>query len=338
MSTSFIEKYPQNKRSSIAIRPYVESGIDNMGLQKYNLSLFDGAFHEEPLTCLEVNGIARYLTGLNEFAPEIKAIANEDDRKAKIKQIRATVSELEKQLASNEIKPDDKEFWSKVKLLRSDNHEFWEKIKVRCSNEPVYLEPETDPIDLIIINAIKAGGFSIVAPSLTEAKRSAVPPKFYLDELEETLSTVTEVKKIRGRAITELTNLFDSNQSKLFLVAKCLDPNSAQYKHSTPNDIVYDNMERHIQGELVERDKRKCAQSFLDTAALDMQTLKIKAIVKDASFYKLISVKSDGHIYLMSSGELLGRTPSDVAEYLKNPLNEKVLDELMSKVEKFWNM
>ncbi len=41
-SVSMIEKYPQNKRSSIAIRPYFDPLVDNMGLQKYGLSLFDG--------------------------------------------------------------------------------------------------------------------------------------------------------------------------------------------------------------------------------------------------------------------------------------------------------
>ena len=43
-----------------------------MGLENYGLSLFDGVTHQEQLACLEINGIVRYLTGLNEFAPEVK--------------------------------------------------------------------------------------------------------------------------------------------------------------------------------------------------------------------------------------------------------------------------
>ena len=66
MSTvTIVEGYPQNKKSTIAIRPYFNPKVDNMGLQNYGLSLFDGAYHEEQLSCLEVNGIKRYLTGLN---------------------------------------------------------------------------------------------------------------------------------------------------------------------------------------------------------------------------------------------------------------------------------
>jgi hypothetical protein len=96
-SVTMVEKYPQNKRSSIAIRPYFDSSVENMGLQRYGLSLFDGAFHEESIACLEINGIRRYLTGLNEFAPEIKSLPLED-QEAKIKQIRIVVAQLEKEL------------------------------------------------------------------------------------------------------------------------------------------------------------------------------------------------------------------------------------------------
>ncbi len=331
-----VEKYPQNKKSSIAIRPYFNAAVDNMGLQKYGLSLFDGAFHEESIACLENNGIKRYLTGLNEFAPEVKELPLEE-QEAKIKQIRFVVAQLEKELASNVLDVEDKEFWNKVKLLRQDNGEFWDKIKVRCGNEPVHLEPEKDPYDLIKLYAIEAGGYSIVAKSLEDARNQPTPPKFFLDKLEDTASVKTEVKKVRNKALSELQKLFDKNQNKLILVARLLDPNGAQYKKSTPNDIIYDNMDKYINGDLIEKDKMKSAQRFLDTSNLDMETLKIKAVVKDSAYYKFISTKPDGFIYHTESTTLLGRTQPDVVEYLKNPLNEEILVDLTKKVEKYWN-
>jgi hypothetical protein len=39
----------------------------------------------------------------------------------------------------------------------------------------------------------------------------------------------------------------------------------------------------------------------------------------------------------MESTTMLGRTPSDIVEYLKNPLNEEILVDLTRKVEKYWN-
>lgn len=335
-SVTIVEKYPQNKKSNIAIRPYFDSAVDNMGLQKYGLSLFDGAFHEESLACLEINGIKRYLTGLNEFAPEVKLLPFEE-QEAKIKQIRIIIAQLERELAANVVDPDDKDFWNKVKLLKPDNAEFWDKIKIRCGNEPVHLEPEKDPYDLIRLYAIENGGFSIVSKSLEEARRASVPPKFYLDRLEESASLNTEVKKLRNKALSELQKLFDKNQNKLFYVAKVLDINGAQYKKSTPNDIVYDNMDKFISGELVEKNKKKTAERFLETANLDMETLKIRAIAKDSNYYKFIATKADGFIYHMSSTTMMGRNISDVIEYLKNPLNEEILIDLTKKVEKYWN-
>lgn len=335
-SVTIVEKYPQNKRSSIAIRPYFDSNVDNMGLQKYGLSLFDGAFHEEQLACLEINGIKRYLTGLNEFSSDVKNLPVEE-QEAKIKSIRTIISQLERELAANVIEPTDDQFWNKVKLLKPDNSDFWDKIKIRCGNEPVYLEPDKDPYDLIKLYAIEAGGFSIVAKSLEEAKRMSVPPKFYLDKLEETASLNTEVKKLRNKALSELQKLFDKNTNKLLYIAKVLDANSAQYKKSTPNDIVYDNMDKYINGDLVDKNKKKTAERFLDIASLDMETLKIRSIVKDSSYYKFIATKADGFIYHMETTTMLGRTPSDIVEYLKNPLNEEILVDLTKKVEKYWN-
>jgi hypothetical protein len=335
-SVTIVEKYPQNKKSSIAIRPYFDSNVENMGLQKYGLSLFDGAFHEESIACLEINGIKRYLTGLNEFSPEVKELPLEE-QEAKVKQIRTVVAQLEKELAANVVDPEDKEFWNKIKLLRPDNGEFWDKIKIRCGNEPVHLEPNNDPYDLIRLYAIEAGGFFIVAKSLEEARKKPVPPKFYLDKLEESASLNTEVKKLRNKALSELQKLFDKNQNKLFYIAKILDINGAQYKKSTPNDIIYDNMDKYINGDLVEKNKKKTAERFLDSVNLDMESLKIKAIAKESNYYKFIATKADGFIYHMSSSTMMGRNLVDVVEYLKNPLNEEILIDLTKKIEQYWN-
>lgn len=333
---TLVEMYPQNKKSSVAIKPFFNERVDNMGLQKYGLSLFEGAFHEEPIACLERNGTKRYLTGLNEFAPELNDLP-EDEREAKISQIRIVVSDLEKRLEANMVDPKDPEFWNKIKLLRPDNHDFWDRIKIKCSNEPVFLDPAKDPFDVIKLYAIEAGGFSIVAKSLDEARSMATPPKFYLDKLEETASTNTEVKKLRNKAAAELQKLFDKNQNKLFYIAKALDPNSAQYRKSTPNDIIYDNLDKYINGELIDKNKRITATRFLETADLNMETLKIKAIVKDASFYKLMATKPDGFIYHTAQNVLMGRNLADAVEFLKNPLNEEILVDLTAKVEKYWN-
>ena len=324
------------KATAISIKPYFDNSVSNMGLEEYGLSLFDGVTHTEQLACLEKNGVVQYLTGLNEFAPEIKLMKDPSEKQARITQIRTAVAELERELASNVIDIEDPHFWNNVKLLRPDNAEFWNKISLSCGNQSVYLDPK-DPFDRIKLYAIDAGGFSIVAKSYDDARSKAVPPKFYLDKAQETAGARTEYKKLRNKALAELQKLFDKNSTKLFYIAKAVDTASVQYKKYTPNDIIYDNMDRHINGEGTEGNKERSAKGFLDAAALDMETLKIKAIVKDSIFFKYIINKADGHIYHTQSGTMMGRNTSDVIEYLKNPLNEDILKDLNNKIEKLWN-
>ena len=327
----------QNKSNAISIKPYFDPNVSNMGLEKYGMTLFDGVFHEEQLACIEVNGIKRYLTGLNEFAPEIKLIKDPDMKEAKIRDIRNTVSQLEKDLAANIVDPNDPDFWNKVKICRPDNGELWERITLRCGNSPVFLDPSTDPYDLIKLYAIEAGGFSMVAKSYEDAKTRQNPPKFYLDRFIDTVSTKTEIKKLKNKAIAELQKLFDKNMNKLFYIAKVVDTNSVQYRKNTPNDVVYDNIDKYITGQGSDPNAKRASQTFLDAAALDIETLKLRAIVKDAAFYKIIATKPDGFIYHMESGSMMGRNPSECAEYLKNPLNEQIMADILKRVEKYWN-
>jgi hypothetical protein len=330
-----INKAATARKTAIAIRPYFDSRMSNMGLETYGQVLFDGVKHQEQLACLEVNGVTRYITGLNEFAPEIKVLPN-DDRAAKIREIRTAVAELEKDLAANVLDIEDKDFWNKVKLLKPDNKDFWNKIDIKCGNEPVFLDPK-DPFDRIKIYAIEAGAFSIIAKSYEDARSKAKPPKFYLDKEEETVMVRTEYKKMRNKALSELQKLFDKNSTKLFYIAKVVDINSTQYRKSTPNDIIYENMDMYINGEGGETNKERAAKSFIDAVNMDMETLKIKSIVRDSVFFKYIISKADGHIYHAKSNSLLGRNVSDVVEYFKNPLNEDILKDVTASVEKLWN-
>lgn len=326
-----------NKSGTISVKPYFEPQKSNLGLEKYGDSLFPGVFHEEQLALIEKNGVKRWITGLNEFAPEVKLIQDKEVREAKIKDIRRTVAQLERELAANVVDPDDEKFWEKVKMVSPTNDEFWSKISLRCGNDPLYLDPVKDPFDLIKLYAIEAGGFSMVARSYEDARSRAVSPKFFLDKYVETVSTKTEVTKLRNKALAELQKMFDKNTNKLFYVAKVVDANSPQYRKGTPNDVVYDNMDKYITGAGVETNARRAAETFLAAASMDMETLKIKAIVKDATYYKFISPKADGFIYHLESSVMMGRNASDCVDFLKNPLHEATLADLTKKVEEYWN-
>ncbi|MCH9716157.1 MAG: hypothetical protein K0U52_03630 [Gammaproteobacteria bacterium] len=333
---TIVEKYQQGKSATIAVRPFFSPNKENMGLEQYGLSLHDGVYHEENLACLEMNGVKRYITGLNEFDPKVKMLSK-DEKKKKVKEIREVVAQLEAELAANVVDPNDKDFWNKLTIMKPDNSKFWDKISLRCGNDPVFLDPDTDPYDLIKLHAINAGGFSIVAKSLREAKEMNNPPKFYLDTVQESLSTRTELSKIKNRALVELQKMYDSNTAKLIYVAKICDVDSVQYIKSTPNDILYENMDNYINGFGAESSKKKAASQFLEVAGLTMEDLKIRALIKDALYYRFITTKAGGWIEPIDSGIRLGKRPSEVLEFLKKPENDEALSSILEKVEPYWN-
>jgi len=322
-------------KNDISIRRYFDPGSENMGLEKYELVVHDGVGHTEQLTCLEKNGVKRYLTGLDEFAPEVQKIQDEEKKKAVIKDIRETVSYLEKMLATNIINVDDPEFWNKVTMLRKDNSSFWDQITITCGNEPTPLDPE-NPMDLIKIKAIEAGGFSIVAKSLEDARARNVPPKWYLDRYSETATTRTEVTKLRNKAIAELEKLYAKDFVKLFFIAKVVDGNGIQYKRTTPNDVIYENLDSFIQAKGVETSRKRAPEKFLDACKLTTAELKVKAIVKDAAFYKKIILKGDGMMYHTNTATMMGKNINECVEFLKNPLNDQIFANLQGEMEKMW--
>ena len=333
---TIVEKYQQRKQKAIAIKPFFNPSKQNMGLENYGMALHDGVYHEETLACLELNGVKRYVTGLNEFAPNVKMLPP-GEREIKVKEIRTTVSQLEKDLAANVVDPEDKEFWNKLTLLKPDNDKFWSRINLRCGNDPVYLDPETDPYDLIKLHAIKAGGFSIVAKSLKDAKKSSPTPKFYLDTVEESISTRTEYSKLRNKALVALEQMYNKNNTKLMYVAKIVDFDSVQYTKNTPVDVIYENMDIHINGEGTESNKKKAAESFIKASKLSMEDLKVSALVKDCLYYRFITTKAGGWIETLDSGIKLGKRQDEVVKFLKKPEQEEVLVSLLSKVESYWN-
>jgi len=332
---TIVEKYQQKKNRSVAVRPFFNASKTNMGLENYGMSLHDGVYHEETLACLEINGVKRYVTGLNKFAPAVKSLPP-GEREIKIKEIRALVSQLEKDLAANVVDPEDKEFWNKLTLLKPDNDKFWSRISLRCGNDPVFLDPDRDPYDLIKIHAIKAGGFSIVAKSLKDAKKANPIPKFYLDTVEESITTRTEYSKLRNKALVALEDMYNKNTTKLMYVSKCVDIDSTQYTKNTPVDIMYENMDLYINGEGTESSKKRAADIFIKVSKFSMEDLKITALVKDSMFYRFITKKAGGWIETLDSGVKLGKRQEEVVDFLKKPENQETLDSLLAKIEPYW--
>jgi hypothetical protein len=109
-----------------------------------------------------------------------------------------------------------------------------------------------------------------------------------------------------------------------------------QIKNNTLPDVIYDMLDEHINGLGNESSIKAAAQQFMDYTKLDMKELNIRSMIKDATFYKFIILKGDGMLYMSPENVMLGRNPSEVYEFMNNPMNEDMLDILQSKIENVW--
>lgn len=319
----------------ISIKPFCDPTVENMGLENYNYVVYPGTFQVENLAAVEQNGKTRYLTGLNEFAPEVKNILDDEKRKAVIKDIRETIIQLERERAfNNDLAIGDKDFWNKVEMFKPDNADIWSKVMLRLGNDDIVLDPVNNLDHLLIIKAIENGGFSLVATSHEDCKRNK--KKWYLDRQIDTIASKMSTTKLRNKALSILQDLSEENPRMLFYIAKNIDGSSVQYTNRTLQDVIYDNLDKYINGLGHDADKKRCARLFIEASELSNDILKVKSIIKDAAFYKYIIAKADGVLYEASQNIMLGRNISEVLEFLLNPANEDVLDTLMAKVENIW--
>lgn len=324
-----------SKNNTYTIKPYLD-GKANMGLEKYNMALFEGANQREDLGYVLNNGIPRYITGLDEFSQDIVSTRDPEVKAAKIKTIRQTVSKIEEQMF-NIVDPEDVNFWEKVKFLHPiKNPETWKAITLTVSNRDVLLNAD-EAEDLILISCIRAGGFSSVAKSLEDARVSNRSYKFYLDSPQQDSAYKTEDKKIKNKALALLQTLFDTNADKLWLVAKNVDLESTRYKKDTNNDIVYELMDNFINGKAHEKSVTRAAKDFMAAAEKPLEYLRVKAYVKDASYYKYLETKADGNIYHRQTSTMIGKNIEDCVEYFKSALNSKIFDLVLEEVNKHLN-
>lgn len=321
----------------IAVRPFCDPTKPNMGLEEYNMVVFPGTFQMENMACIMYKGKLRYLNGLDEFAPEVKAIEDAEQRAARIKEIRTVVAQLEYEKTYNRVDIDDKDFWNKIETFRPDNRELWGQMEMKCDNDPIFLNPATNTDHLLIVLAIQAGGFPIIAKSLEDCKSGTRPKKWYLDKQSDSVGNKASVSKIKNKALAKLDELAEENPRKLFYIAKLVDNNSMQYKNSTLQNVIYDNMDEFITGMGVERSIKVAAQRFLDYSKMKTGELKLRAAIKDATFYKIIIAKGDGMIHYPKGNLMLGRNASEVYEKLNNPMHDDLYDQIMSEVEQTWN-
>ena len=100
--------------------------------------------------------------------------------------------------------------------------------------------------------------------------------------------------------------------------------------------ILFD-MDDYVNGNGSEGNKKRAASQFLEVAGLDMEELKIRALIKDGLYYRFIVTKAGGWMEPLDSGVRMGKRPAECLDFLRDPENEETLLSLLDKVEPYWN-
>lgn len=349
------------KHSSNSIRPFV-SGKANFGLEQYGMVVADGVKHRDVMGVMGTDKIKTYITGLNEMSPDMQKLKElgatnkekQEEYEARIKDIRITVARAEREITANfKVNPDDpliaddKTFWERVETFKSvipDKFDekgtrittYWDTLTIDLDNHGHVLD-ERDIRDLLLIKAIEAGGFSLIAPSY-EAAVASNRHKFYLDKRVNSSKVKVSGRKLRDEAAAQLLKV-SKDFNKLFYITKLVSLDSMYYKaggNVTPADVLYDDCGRFLDGEGSIKSKERAAEKFLEVSKMDMEELILRCMVQDGTTNRYLVYKPDGMIYFMQNNTPIGKTNADCILYLKNPQNSDVYGQLKAMLDKDW--
>lgn len=282
--------------------------------------LMDSFTRTEDLGYQTFFGIKRYLCGLDEEVVKYDDTLNEEEKKAKIEEIRNIVARLEKVFGAGNLDPTNEKMWSKVKL----------NITRKTTNLDL-----TDPKNELIFHCIKGGGFKEVAPSLEKAGNGI---KFYLVEPVEFAENKVANTKVINKAIATLEKLDETKGSDdIFYLGKYLLPVEKSYTKRTPKALIYDELNKYLNGELIKGSKISFARLFLEAAKKTKGDLIVTALVKDAVYMNMIYATAQGELKNNETGGIYGTTVERAVAHLQNPAYEYELANVKERVEEIWN-
>lgn len=345
------------KHAKFSIKPLVRKDRPNTGLFEYNMVMHETVKHTDQVYCKADGRVKVYKTGLDETVSDVQTLPDEE-KAAKIASIRRLVARAERELESNYNVTDPetkdietvKDFWKDVTVFKSvvpdifDNkgqrvNTYWDELQIELTNEGLILD-ENSVKDMIIMNIIEAGGFGMIANSYEQAMTANMEYKFYLDKRADTSAIEVIDLKIQDKAAAKLFNMSEKDTEKLFYITKLTSTDSLFFKtgkNATPNDVLYKECRRYIDGETAaERVKTVACEEFVKMADLKLEKLIAKAVLRDLKLMREV-IYRDTDIYHPKSGSILGKNDAEAIEHITSPGNIKLYETMLAQAKKEWN-
>ncbi len=295
------------------------------------------------------NGLPVYGTGNDYHKVEIDTLSEQAVAKDKIKTITGlTEDDLRN---SPVLTPEEKEIYIKglkkvqekiskafsADALDNYNDYFWKTHRTfKINNDALNsIYDDEDPNHLILKYNILSGSFSSIAPSLEAALRTGRP--FYMIEQGEADQQSYKNKihfKLKANGALSQLEESGSIDALLYLSWVTLDQTQG-FTRNTSKEVFLETLSEYIDGQLVKKDKKKCAENFYNNFLRwtnDKENLITEAIFKAGVHFGLI-IHDKGKYITKSRNTILGSDEKESIDILLDAKNISELKELKKTVE-----
>ena len=307
------------KAISIEYMP-IEAELDPNAKLVVGQGLTDKFIRTEDLGYRMFLGTKRYMCGLDAEIIRYDNTLNAEEKEAKIAEINEIVERLERFFGKGTLDPTNEKHWSKINLI----------IDRKTMNLDL-----SDPKNELLYHCIKAGGFSLVSPTMEGARDRLIP--FYIVEPTEYAEARVANKELINKAIATLQKVYESkSHDDLFFLAKYLLPVEKMYSKRTPKATLYEDLDKYLNAEIIKESKISLARKFLDTIKKNKIDIIVTCIVRDAEYMGMIYANSAGELKNTETGGIYGTTIQRAVAHLQNPAYEHELENVKTRVEQKW--
>lgn len=206
-----------------------------------------------------------------------------------------------------------------VKFDSPEGIEFLSNYTIHISHDVQAFDPRNNVEHEFQLHVLKANkGFGLVSFSDDDNSDNVVNTyKFVVTDDTQELQTRVTRKEVKMAATSELSNLYNSNTSRLVLIAKFLFPASSAIGNNKA--LAFDKLDDFI------AENNKNCQKFLDVLKLDPEYLDTVVKVKMAIHTGIIRPGQDGVFTLFANGTKLGRNEEEVIQFCLLPSNKDIV-------------
>lgn len=257
-------------------------GVDFMGLEKEGFSVFPGV--KSVLQIPLVNN--KFNIGLDGTSKEVKELKKT----------------FENYFGVQFDTPEGQEFLSNYEIVIDHDITAYDKNNIK---------------DIFDLHVLKVnGGMGLVASSQEDIENVAINTfKFLLVDESHEVSERVKDKQLRAKAITKLSELYESNTDRIVLLAKYMFNITSGI---ATKDVAFDKLDEYI------NKGTNAAKTFLEVCQKDPKYLYTVVKVKEAIFRNIIRY-NEGKFYLHATNTPLGRNEEEVIKFCLNPANSDIV-------------